>query len=174
MSGDGSMRWTGRERKCTVEECLVLPVNEVTGYEGIREGLGYDGELHWKSFLGAERGSVGFYVHPRSGGKSGRMRLKYVREDTGPLAREPRRKSFDYWIELETTPCHFGGRRWWFQCPLPKEDGGRCERRSFKLYLPPGGGYFGCRECYDLTYRSAQEAHAFDSVYSRLLRSGGS
>jgi hypothetical protein len=25
------------------------------------------------------------------------------------------------------------------------------------LYLPPGGRYFGCRVCYRLTYRSAQE-----------------
>jgi hypothetical protein len=26
-----------------------------------------------------------------------------------------------------------------------------------KLYLPPGGRYFGCRHCYGLTYRSCQE-----------------
>ena len=25
------------------------------------------------------------------------------------------------------------------------------------LYLPPGARYFGCRHCYNLTYRSAQE-----------------
>jgi hypothetical protein len=35
-----------------------------------------------------------------------------------------------------------------------------CDRRVAKLYLPPGGRYFGCRECYRLTYRSAQEHDA--------------
>jgi len=27
-----------------------------------------------------------------------------------------------------------------------------------KLYLPPGGKYFGCRHCYNLTYKSCQES----------------
>ena len=38
-----------------------------------------------------------------------------------------------------------------------------------KLYLPPGGRYFGCRHCHDLTYRSRQESDA--RVYA-LARAG--
>ena len=34
---------------------------------------------------------------------------------------------------------------------------GHCNRRVAKLYLPPGGRYFGCRLCHGLTYKSAQE-----------------
>ena len=36
------------------------------------------------------------------------------------------------------------------------------------MYLPPGGTYFGCRHCYDLTYTSCQESHYYDSFYSSL------
>ncbi len=32
-----------------------------------------------------------------------------------------------------------------------------CNRRVGKCYLPPGGKYFGCRACYNLTYRSCKE-----------------
>jgi hypothetical protein len=43
-----------------------------------------------------------------------------------------------------------------------------CKRRCFKLYEPPGADYFGCRECYDLTYHSAQTAHEFDTLYKHI------
>jgi hypothetical protein len=64
--------------------------------------------------------------------------------------------SEDYRVSLTTTAPWFGGQRWWFVCPLVI-DGRPCERRVGRLYLPPGGRYFGCRHCHRLTYRSAQE-----------------
>ena len=27
---------------------------------------------------------------------------------------------------------------------------------------------FGCRECYDLTYRSCQESHKYDNVFGHI------
>ena len=42
------------------------------------------------------------------------------------------------------------------------------KRRCFKLYQSPGQDYFGCRECYDLTYHSAQTAHEFDTLYKLI------
>ena len=70
-------------------------------------------------------------------------------------------------VPLEATPTQFGGRRWWFICPLIVR-GVACTRRSGKLYLPPGAKYFGCRECHDLTYRSCQEAHQAERLFGRL------
>jgi hypothetical protein len=37
-----------------------------------------------------------------------------------------------------------------------------------KLYLPPGGRYYGCRHCYDLTYTSCQESHKYDGMWRAL------
>ena len=62
----------------------------------------------------------------------------------------------DYRVCLTTTRPRFGGLRWWFVCPLTKA-GRPCTRRVGKLYLPPGGHYFGCRHCHDLTYESVQQ-----------------
>jgi hypothetical protein len=73
----------------------------------------------------------------------------------------------DFRVRLTTTPLPWGGVRWWFICPLTV-NGRSCWRRCGKLYLPPGGRYFGCRLCYDLTYKSAQEAHCYDGLYAML------
>lgn len=65
-------------------------------------------------------------------------------------------EDFDYSVGLTSTPCHFGGRRWWFACPLIR-DGTPCRRRVAVLYLR--GGYFGCRQCHGLAYKSCLEPH---------------
>jgi hypothetical protein len=79
------------------------------------------------------------------------VRLSY----TSTRARTEERESLDYAVELTTTQPRYGGLRWWFVCPLVVR-GCPCERRVGKLYLRPGGRYFGCRICHDLTYHSAQ------------------
>lgn len=72
-------------------------------------------------------------------------------------------------IALQTTPTQFGGKRWWFTCPLLK-DGKTCGRRVGKLYIPPCEKYFGCRQCHNLTYDSCQQSH----LWQRLMASGDS
>jgi hypothetical protein len=39
-----------------------------------------------------------------------------------------------------------------------------------KLYLPPSGGYFGCRHCYHLTYTSCQKSRKLDRVFHLMAR----
>ncbi len=58
----------------------------------------------------------------------------------------------------------FGGRRWWWICPLTKH-GPPGGRRVGKLYLPPDGPAFGCRQCYEVTYTSYQESHKYDRLW---------
>ena len=48
-------------------------------------------------------------------------------------------------VMLERTPCHFGGHRLWFRCPIPG-----CFRRVKKLYVHRSGE--GCRTCVGLDY----------------------
>lgn len=40
--------------------------------------------------------------------------------------------------------------------------------RLFEEVQPPSTNLFGCRECYDLKYESAQTAHEFDSLYAHI------
>jgi hypothetical protein len=74
------------------------------------------------------------------------VRLKYT-----TTRWDGERRESDYWIQLETTPQPFGGRRWRFVCP-------RTGRRAAKLYLPNGAFTFASRQAYRLAYRSQREA----------------
>lgn len=64
-------------------------------------------------------------------------------------------RPIDQKIKLETTPCNFGGNRWYFRCSLWK-NGVYCGRRVAILYQ--AGDYFGCRNCADLSYDSCNQA----------------
>jgi hypothetical protein len=81
-------------------------------------------------------------------------------------------ENIDFKISLQTTHPYYGGARWWFTCPL-STNGRPCYRRVGKLYLPPGGKYYGCRHCYDLTYTSCQESHQFDALFARIAEDTG-
>lgn len=68
-------------------------------------------------------------------------------------------------IDLETTPCHYGGHRPWFRCP-------GCQSRRRVLYSV--GGVFRCRRCHDLAYTStrqdaqARSARRIAALHARL------
>lgn len=55
-----------------------------------------------------------------------------------------------YCVQLESTPCYFGGQRHWFICPAKG-----CKQRVAILY---GGKIFACRHCYNLAYPCQREA----------------
>lgn len=59
-------------------------------------------------------------------------------------------KDKSYPVQLDWTPCHFGGERPCFLCPAMG-----CGRRVAILY---GGNVFACRHCYQLAYPSQREA----------------
>jgi hypothetical protein len=48
-------------------------------------------------------------------------------------------------IKLETTPCHYGGKRYWFLCP-------HCSKRVAVLY--ERNKLYRCRHCHNLPYTS--------------------
>jgi len=49
-------------------------------------------------------------------------------------------------VHLLTSRPHFGGMRYWYQCP-------KCGRRAGKLYLPDASEGLACRQCHGLVYR---------------------
>ena len=61
-------------------------------------------------------------------------------------------KYFNYDVPVVVTPCHFGGERYWYLCPMRNSQGGFCGERVGILYLL--NDYFGCRHCHNLTYES--------------------
>ncbi len=149
MGGYGSGRWRWHSKKEIVEDCRVLDVNRWTREGILREGVHHVGGWKWcNAATGEETSSIGYEVDTADMALP-QVRLYYTLTRT----QEP----MDYTIRLQTTrPC-FGGLRWWFTCPLLRR-GKSCNRRVSKLYLPPGGRYYGCRHCYDLTYESCQES----------------
>lgn len=77
------------------------------------------------------------------------------------------KKDFDYTIPITTTPCHFGGLRYWFQCPLIKNNV-YCGKRVGKVYMV--NNYFGCRHCHEITYasRKISSRHRWNPLYMIL------
>ena len=61
--------------------------------------------------------------------------------------RDGNKTDYKYAVSLVTTPCNFGGIRYWFACPC-------CGRCAGGIYLAPGDVRFRCRHCNNLTYRS--------------------
>jgi hypothetical protein len=102
------------------------------------------GSLIWTTTATGEQvGSISYEAHLDE--DKGRVRLQHTTTRWDGEKRES-----DYWVQLETTPQPFGGRRWWFICP---QNG----VRAAKLYLPNGAFTFASRQAYRLAYASQRE-----------------
>jgi hypothetical protein len=147
-------RWLYSDRR-TVEECKSITtkfLNEHNYFDGC-------GGLSW-SRGGEKIGSIGFVVSTVEGNEY--IRFQYTQTDRHASSKT----ELNYEARLTWTPCYFGGRRWWFVCPLVV-NGRVCNRRVGVLYLG-GGKYFGCRHCYNLTYESSKESHRFDRLFLKI------
>jgi hypothetical protein len=104
------------------------------------------GTITWtrSGMWGESKSSVNVTV---SIGDEDYLKISYTQTDN----HTEEEKSFDYKISLTTTPCNYGGKRYWFICPWYK-DGVYCGNRVGTIYK--NGDYFACRHCYDLTYSS--------------------
>jgi hypothetical protein len=151
MGGIGSGNRYRSRRKTTVEESLTVAVRDLRG----RLHPGAAGTLTWR-WPGGDTSAIGYFV--TGGGDAPALTLHYRRVNAAGVR---------VVVRLQTTPTRFGGRRWWFTCPLAV-GGVPCRRRVGTLHLPPGSHYFGCRTCHDLTYRSCQEAHQLERLFGLL------
>jgi hypothetical protein len=117
----------------------------------------YYGTVHWRRHDG-KVAKIGYEVYIKY--ERLLVNLKYL--TTNSRTREVTKS--DYPVEIQHTVPNYGGKRYWFSCPLII-GGKECLRRVGKLYLPPGGLYFGCRHCYDLVYLSSRESHKWDNMW---------
>jgi|WetSurMetagenome_2_1015567.scaffolds.fasta_scaffold06003_2 hypothetical protein len=150
MGGYGSGRRWGcaSSARCTVEDSLVLGGQGVLA-KTIRaaNGSAWGGSFIW-SRNGERFADIGYTLFGNI------LTLSYTRRETDKAK---------YPVTLVTTPQPKGGLRYWFKCPLQG-----CGRRTAKLYLPNGALYFGCRQCYNLTYESCNESHKFDAMFGHI------
>ncbi len=155
-------RWSYSNRG-TTEECKFVSVSFLNKHHYFDGGI-RSGGMNW-SRGGEQIGNMDFEVSTLLGDEY--IRFKYTLTNNQTEVKTV----YDYKAQIVSTPCYFGGRRWWFICPLVK-DGRVCNRRVGVLYLA-GGNYFGCRHCYNLTYKSSRESHGFDRLFRDLGQSMG-
>ncbi len=124
-------------RKTRTDECRILDMAVLGGKLDFTRGM--TGSISWGP-VDNPTASIGISVIPSTA-----LVLFYTVTD-----RKGNKTDCYYRAEITTTPCHFGGERWWFCCPS-------CGRRCRVLYKPPQALYFSCRLCHRLTYKSQQE-----------------
>lgn len=136
----GRYCWSKKEEADSLKKIAIWWLKK----NGFLDGGWRAGGIKWEnSWTGAES-SVDISVVISSGDQY--LRISYTK-----TTQDGNSEDFDYEIPLTTTPCYFGGKRYWFICPW-YTNGKYCGRRVGVLYL--GGKYFACRHCYNLTYNS--------------------
>lgn len=133
-------RWSSKEEADWLKQVSVYFLKE----NGYFRNCWMSGTVTW-SRDGEKTGSISLQSNINDHEKYVRFIYTQTNRDTGE------KQSLDYKIPLVATPCHFGGFRYWFQCPW-YVNGVCCGRRVGVLHL--GDKYFACRHCNNLTYES--------------------
>jgi hypothetical protein len=138
--------------KACTEDMLQLDVRKMQRSGGLLNNMDYG----W-SWSRAARQVASIHLNVQSD----LILIEYRR----PL-RDGEWRSATYAVELDWTPCHLGGDRVWWRCPVPD-----CNRRVAVLYA---GTRIACRHCQSLVYRCQREsaedraARQANKVRSRL------
>jgi hypothetical protein len=149
MGGYGSGRYTGMP---AVEDGLTLDVNHLIRKKIIIPGKHVAGAITWTNTrTGKKMAEIG-YEAAMLPEEANWVRLHYS-VNSHPM---------NYKVALVTSPCNYGGSRWWWLCPLTA-------RTVSKLHLPPGGKTFASRKAYRLPYRSQRQA-GIDRTHQQQAR----
>lgn len=140
MGGYGSGRSGTRS---TVENCLSVDANKLAKWKFFKPGTRW-GNITW-SWRGEKSASCGILV------KFDDYRTICVFQYN----------SREITVNLSWYTPGFGGRRYFFLCPV-------CGQRMRTLHFR--GGEIACRICHRLTYTSCNESHKFDSLFMRMAR----
>ncbi|KKR24017.1 MAG: hypothetical protein UT53_C0001G0006 [Candidatus Yanofskybacteria bacterium GW2011_GWD2_39_48] len=108
------------------------------------------GGINWSYGYSENKSSINFAIHRDNWGtpsEQAYIKLNYTHTDYW----SGEKSEMDSKIELTTTPCRYGSRRYWFICPLYKS-GRYCGRRVGVLFSI--GKWFGCRHCGEIAYNS--------------------
>jgi hypothetical protein len=133
-----------RQRVC-LQDGLKLDLNRLIRSRLIRRGAkSAPTGIRWYSSYWEREITSGIITADMSGEREGWLRLQLGRSDQ--------------WITLTARPRSFGGRQWYFLCPV-------LNRPVSVLWRPPGATQFSSRQAWGgriVAYRSQ-----FQSVYDR-------
>ncbi len=118
--------------------------------QGFLDSSYKSGFITWTYGLSENKSSVGFSIVKDSwdiAEENTYIELKYTHTDRWT----EEKSDMDVKITLTATPCSYGGKRYWFVCPLTK-NGRYCGRRVGVIYVI--GKWFGCRHCGEIAYQS--------------------
>lgn len=132
FDGRGSRyRW---HKKDTTADCLNLDMRRFSELVDLTSPR--LGSWIWtrSNHFGESKSTIGYTVLPGRG-----VKLNYTTNG----------KDYEYLAQISATQPNYGGVRYWWICPNTS-----CNRRVRILYLH--NGYFLCRHCQNLTYKSSQ------------------
>ncbi len=141
MGGRNSGNWYRWSKKSTTGNYYQLRISRMVEMGVIKQGVIASGNWQWTR-NGEQVANIGYSVKTLYT-DSPHIRLQYTSNG----------ESLDYTVSLTTTRPHYGGVRWWFQCPARG-----CGRHVAVLY---GGKIFACRHCHRLAYPCQQESPPF-------------
>lgn len=111
------------------------------------------GGIKWT--MGSWENNINFWVSTgENEDESGYVELMY----TVTVNSTGEKTEMCYKISLTTTRCNYGGKRYWFICPLSK-NGVYCGKRVGVIYSVDK--WFGCRDCADVAYQAQFEGGTF-------------
>lgn len=134
MGGANSGTWCRWNRKYTVGELRRIDIRFLKKIGTLYPG--YKGVFSWAAG-DKPSGSVRYAISENS------MELQYRYSNSSGGWED-----ITQTITITTTPCNYGGRRKWFECP-------NCRQRVALVY--GASKHFLCRHCCGLTYSSCSE-----------------
>ena len=125
------------------------------GLSGNESSIGFDVYTNWREWEDTSNWTnEELKEYEERTVKENYIRLHYTHTDR--LSGE--KESMNNRVELTTTTCNYGGKRYWFICPLIK-NGKYCGRRVGVLFSI--GKWFGCRHCGEIAYAAQMKGGKF-------------
>lgn len=137
-----------------IELAWLRKHNYLGGYSG--------GRLSW-SYNGSPSGDIRVRVDTSNDAPYIEFDYKVKKHHEG----EDKWREIKYQFQMESIPCRFGGKKWFFICGLYKS-GVFCGSRVRNLYM--AGDYFGCRKCANLSYQSCNESKRYRGMFKILTQ----
>jgi len=140
--------------KKIAEQTISLSVFWLKKHGYLNKDYSYNsGSITWTYGYSENKNSIKFSINRDNWGTVNEktyIRLQY----THTSCQTEEKEEMDYKIQLTTTLCNFGGKRYWFVCPFTK-NGRYCGRRVGVIYSI--GKYWGCRHCGEIAYSSQMQ-----------------